>query len=213
LDLHFTDAIATADERDAVDEILGQPDSRWEGGARDGGADHSAEGGHSARGRRHLLLPVLHAVQDRIGWISPGALNYICVRLTIPPADAYGVASFYALLSTEPQPPTVIHICDDIACKTRGADSICAHLVAHVGPSGKPCGSQAVWKRSPCLGLCEKAPAAFFQCAGTDRHNFTVAPITAADAEAALRGDMQAPMLSARRAATPMVSPVGAGDH
>ena len=45
---------------------------------------------------RHLLLPALHAAQARVGWISEGALNHICERLSVPPAEAYGVASFYA---------------------------------------------------------------------------------------------------------------------
>ena len=44
--------------------------------------------------RRQYLLPVLHAIQDRKGWISPGALNYACRRLEVPPAEAFGVADF-----------------------------------------------------------------------------------------------------------------------
>ena len=39
-------------------------------------------GSTSVRDRRDLLLPALHAVQDRVGWISRGALNYICRRLS-----------------------------------------------------------------------------------------------------------------------------------
>ena len=74
----------------------------WEGGARGAGRDgpRRARRRHEARARRHLLLPGLHAVQERVGWISAGALNYICERLTVPPAEAYGVATFYALLAT-----------------------------------------------------------------------------------------------------------------
>ena len=56
--------------------------------------------------QRHLLLPALQAVQSRVGWISTGALNYICQRLTVPPAEAFGVASFYALLSTSLSRPS-----------------------------------------------------------------------------------------------------------
>ena len=41
---------------------------------------------------RDLLLPALHAVQDGIGWISHGALNYICRRLAVPPAEAWGMS-------------------------------------------------------------------------------------------------------------------------
>ena len=59
---------------------------------------------------------MLHEVQSRIGWISPGALGYVCRRLTIPPAEAYGVASFYALFALEPRAPLVTHVCTDIAC-------------------------------------------------------------------------------------------------
>ena len=60
--------------------VLGPPASGWDGGARRRGAvdGHTARGGHEARARRHLLLPALHALQERIGWISPGGLNYLC---------------------------------------------------------------------------------------------------------------------------------------
>ena len=95
----------TAGERAALDDVLGPPASGWEGGARETGAEgNTAAGGHAARERRHLLLPALWALQERIGWISPGGLNEICRRLTVPPADAYGVATFYALFALEPRP-------------------------------------------------------------------------------------------------------------
>ncbi len=70
--------------------------------------DHRvARGGAEARDDRHLLLPALHALQGGVGWISPGGMNYVCERLTVPPAEAYGVATFYAMFSTEERPRTV----------------------------------------------------------------------------------------------------------
>jgi len=116
VDLRIHDQTATAAERQAVDAVLGEPGSGWVGAVRSKEDGHFAIGGHAARSQRHLLLPVLHAVQARVGWISPGALGYICRRLTIPPAEAYGVASFYALFALEPRPPIVAHVCTDIAC-------------------------------------------------------------------------------------------------
>ena len=114
----------TATERAALDAVLGPPTSGWDGGARaDGVAGNTAAGGHAARARRHLLLPALWSLQERIGWISPGGLNELCRRLTVPPADAYGVATFYALLALEPRPPRVVHVCEDVACRCRGASS------------------------------------------------------------------------------------------
>ena len=97
-------------------------------GPRTANDSHMARGGHAARSRRDLLLPALHAVQARIGWISQPALGYICRRLTVPPAEAYGVATFYALFATSQRPPDVAHVCDDIACRLAGAEETCATL-------------------------------------------------------------------------------------
>ena len=68
---------------------------------------HPCPSRREARGLRHLLLPALHAIQDRFGWVTPGALGYACERLHVPPAEAYGVASFYALFALAEQPPVL----------------------------------------------------------------------------------------------------------
>ena len=168
MDLYFTDDEPTNEERSSVDAILGPADSRWTGGResteRDG---RTAATGHALRSERHRLLPVLHSIQSRMGWISPGALNYACRRLDIPPAEAYGVADFYALLSTQPRPPTVVHVCDDIACMTRGAGDICRRLEETLGAAGTPSNEeQTTWLRSPCLGQCERAPVSLVSSTG-----------------------------------------------
>jgi NADH-quinone oxidoreductase subunit F len=167
----------------AVDGVLGNPTSLWEGGARHAADDHIGFGGHAARAQRPLLLPVLHAIQDRIGWVSRGALEYACRRLSIPPAEAYGVVSFYGRFALEERPARALHVCDDIACKCAGADELCSALEKSVGPAGK------VWHRSPCLGLCDRAPAALVERAGAAHDERQVAPITIDAAKAVLRGD------------------------
>jgi NADH-quinone oxidoreductase subunit F len=175
VDLKLLDVAPSAEERDAVDALLGAPTSGWDGGVRDPVRDtHMAFGGHEARARRHLLLPALQAAQSRVGWISEGALNYICTRLNVPPADAWGVATFYALFSTAPRPMRVLHVCDDIACKCRGADVLIADLEKTVGPEHHPPTGNEVhvadfaWVRSPCLGMCDQAPAAMWQRFGAE---------------------------------------------
>jgi NADH-quinone oxidoreductase subunit F len=135
VDLHFTNDQPSAEERAAVDAAV-------------------------VSAHRHELLPVLQSLTDRLGWISAGALNYACARLNVPPAEAYGVASFYGLLSTTPRPPVIAHVCDDIVCKLQGADRLCSELEALVGEPGEAPGEKATWLRSPCLGLCDRAPAA-----------------------------------------------------
>ncbi len=200
MDLHFTSDEPTLEERAAVDKLLGPPTSSHRGGSRDTNASRSDDATES-RTHRHLLLPALHAVQGAIGWISPGALNYVCRRLTVPPAEAYGVATFYALFSTTPQPPTVVHVCDDIACKARGADDLCAELEQQFGPAGAtPPGGCSAWKRSPCLGLCEHAPAALVQVASTEYQDSTLAPTNASDILALLNGGSAEPRSLGRSA-------------
>ena len=147
-------AVPTPEERAAVDELLGAPSSGWEGGVRDALTHRVSRSGHAARERRDLLLPALHALQAAAGWISEGGLNYVCERLTVPPAEAYGVATFYAMFSVRPRPRTVVHVCDDIACRIAGSEEVARRFDEHDPQS---------WVSSPCLGMCEQAPAIFVQ--------------------------------------------------
>jgi NADH-quinone oxidoreductase subunit F len=193
LDIHLTDAQATEEERAAVDSDLGAPESSWQGGQRQGDdwriserpiGDTRAAVNGDFPGRRHRLLPVLHAIQKRIGWISAGALNYVAVRLDVAPAEVYGVASFYGMFSLRPRPPVVAHVCDDIACITRGSEKLCSELEGTLGPAGSPCsGGRAIWLRSQCLGLCERAPAVLVAWAGEKSQERVLAPASAESVE------------------------------
>ena len=125
-------------------------------------------------------MPALHAVEARFGWLTPGALNYISRRLTVPPAEVHGVATFYHLFSLTPRPPRLIHVCDDIACRVKGAESLCSALEATLGPEGEAdAEGQVAWKRSPCLGQCERAPATLLSQAGPAPRMLSHAPATA----------------------------------
>ncbi len=172
MDLHVVGPAATPGERDAVDALLdpliGLAPGSWSGGARATGGDgRSAHGGQAARARRDLLLPALEAAVASTGWLSQGALNHICRRLSVPPADAYGAASFYGLLPTTERPPVVAHVCDDLACRLAGAERLCGELERAVGPPGTPLlDGTATWLRSPCLGQCERPTAALVTLAG-----------------------------------------------
>ncbi|MHB8469726.1 MAG: NADH-ubiquinone oxidoreductase-F iron-sulfur binding region domain-containing protein [Gaiellaceae bacterium] len=137
-DLKLLTAEPSDAERAAIDAVVGAE------------APYDDRVGRSDRTRRHLLLPALRAAQRRVGWVSEGALGYASRRLEVAPADAYGVATFYALLSLEERPRDVLHVCTDLACALAGAEV--------------PPGAHA----SPCLGLCERAPASLRTIAGEE---------------------------------------------
>ncbi len=155
-DIHIGPQRPTDAERAAVDstlERLGvEPVHRFS-------SERLVTGGTARRReRRHYLLPVLHALQNAEGWISPGGVNYVGELLAVPPAEAFGVASFYDLFRTEA--PThqgdTFHVCVDAACQIAGYDDLAESLRAeghhvHLGP---------------CLGQCERAPALFVQGSG-----------------------------------------------
>ena len=131
-DLFIGPDTATATEAAAVDAVIDDPavDVITERLVR--------SGAQRAKARRHLLLPALHALHDDVGWISKGGLNYIADQLQVPPAEAYGVATFYDMFEFEPTNHDVEY-CDDIACR-----------IASPSTDGIA---------RPCLGRCEQAPA------------------------------------------------------
>ena len=192
MDLHLTDAPPTAQERAAVDSELSSPVS----GRQSDQPQSTGPRAAADNGNRHRLLPALHAVQNRVGWISPGAVNYIALRLDVAPAEVYGVASFYGMFSLQPRPRIVVRICDDIACVTRGSNDLCAELEGTPGAAGSPyCGGRATWLRSQCLGLCERAPAALVSTAGDNPKQRVLAPASPKGVQAlvndAVRGHLR----------------------
>ena len=149
-DLKFTDAVASSGERAAVEAVLGDERALV--------FEHPrlVRGGTRRRHRlRHMLLPALHALQNEAGWISKGGLNYVCEELQVPPAEAYGVASFYEMFRVDAAPNhdgPVTHVCIDGPCRAGSTEAIATVKAAggHV-------------HESPCLGQCERPTAVFIQ--------------------------------------------------
>lgn len=148
----------TTHEREAVASVLGPAPER---------DVHDGVGGHTFREQRHLLLPTLHAVNDRVGWLSQPAIDHIAERLDLGPAEVYGVASFYALFSMDERPAHQTHVCVDVACRSGGG----------LTEPDLPAGAHP----SPCLGMCERAPAAFVTEAGAPRRQAVAGHVTPVD--------------------------------
>ena len=111
---------------------------------------------------RSGLLPALHAAQKLYGWLSEPVTAEIARALNIPLVDVHSVIEFYTLFYNEPVGKRIIRVCVDPACGLKDADGILRHLCSHHGiepGQTTPDGSVTV-EPSPCLGLCEQAPAA-----------------------------------------------------
>ena len=186
MDLKVNSSVATRDERDAVDSVLGKPTQYTQGGTRTEQDLRISRAGEALRNLRHMLLPTLHAVNDRIGWISRGSINYIAQQLDVAPAEIYGVASFYALFSMTERPKRQVHVCIDLACRAMGG------LREDQLPKGT--------HPSPCLGTCERAPAVLVIEAGNPARHEVLAPATPVQINALAKGawpDAEASIVSA----------------
>ncbi len=88
------------------------------------------------------LLPVLHAYQDRDGWISPGALREIAAGLGVPLAELYGMVTFYHHLDTGPPGRSAPRVCDGSVCRLAGSRRLLDSL-----PGSRP---------MACAGRCDE---------------------------------------------------------
>ncbi len=117
------------------------------------------------RGRgREALLPALWDVQTACGSISSEQVHRISHVLRVPEADIYGVIGFYTLFHEEPTGRRIIRVCTDPTCALTGADDVLHGLCMRLGIShdeSTPDGEYTV-EHSPCLGMCDYAPAALF---------------------------------------------------
>ncbi|MGA7750102.1 MAG: formate dehydrogenase subunit gamma [Gallionella sp.] len=106
--------------------------------------------------RPGALLPILHAIQDALGYIPPGSVSQIASALNLSRAEVHGVITFYHHFRTAPPARHTIQICCAEACQSMGAERLIQHAekkLAHLEQS--ECKLQPVY----CLGLCATSPA------------------------------------------------------
>lgn len=115
------------------------------------------------RPARTQALPALQAAQAATGWLSPEVLSYVSSATRLPVADLTGLASFYELLSTEPQGALVLRVCDDIACSCgHRAQELLAALQSALGikPGESTPDGRFTLNTTACLGGCDRGPCA-----------------------------------------------------
>lgn len=103
--------------------------------------------------RRHLdgaLMPVLHGVQDELGWVPPEAVGQIAQALDLSRAEVHGVISYYHHFRSEPVHGPVLQVCRAESCRSMGGEELLQHARGAQG-----CHVEPVY----CLGLCAQSPA------------------------------------------------------
>ena len=101
------------------------------------------------------LIPALHAIQDRVGWLPREELVNLSRDVHRPLYEIEGLISFYPHFLTEPPKKVVLHICHDLSCWLQGADKRIAALRDRYGKD-----AEIDLAEVSCIGRCDAAPAA-----------------------------------------------------
>ncbi len=112
--------------------------------------------------RTAALLPILHGVQDRLGFIPPTATARIAQALNLSRAEVHGVISFYHDFRASQPGRHVLKLCRAEACQAMGSEALEARLKADLGVEyGETTADGRVTLEAVyCLGNCALAPAA-----------------------------------------------------
>ena len=107
------------------------------------------------------LLPVLHAVQDVLGYVPKDAIALIAFDLNLSRAEVHGVLSFYHGFRSEPPGRHVLHLCRAEACQAVGAVGLEAHAKQSLGIDfhGTTADGAVTLEPVYCLGNCALGPS------------------------------------------------------
>jgi len=106
------------------------------------------------------LLPILHGIQDAIGYIPKESVPMIADELNISRAEVHGVISYYHHFHDQPLGKNVVQICRAEACQARGSDALEAHAKSALGCDYHATTADGAFTLEPayCLGHCSVGP-------------------------------------------------------
>ena len=107
------------------------------------------------------LLPILHGIQDQLGYIPPESIDLIAKALNQSTAEIYGVISFYHQFRTTPRGAHQIEICRAESCQSMGGRELEAHAKASLGIDyhQTTADGEVTLEAVYCLGNCACSPS------------------------------------------------------
>lgn len=112
-------------------------------------------------GEPGALLPILHAIQDALGYVPAEAVPAIADAINISRAEVHGVITYYHDFRSGPTTAHTVQICRAESCQAMGGDALMAHAREHLGCIGHAPSRDGDFTVEPayCLGLCAMSPA------------------------------------------------------
>ena len=113
------------------------------------------------RGKPGALLPVLQEAEKILGYIPREMQDVIAMDLNVPASQVFGTMSFYSMFAWHPKSRYIVRVCQSPPCHVLGGDNMLQDLQEElgVGVGGTTPDKLFTLELSPCLGVCEVAPA------------------------------------------------------
>lgn len=112
--------------------------------------------------RRAVVLPALHAVQERLGYVPTQAVVEIAQLLELAPAEVQDTLSFYGFFKQDrPMGALRVWVCRSLSCSCRGSEELLGVLSEKLGvrPGETSADGRVSLETAECLGACDFAPA------------------------------------------------------
>ena len=114
--------------------------------------------------RRSASLMVLHALQERSGWISPEAIEWAARKLELQPIHLFELVTFYPMFRQQPAGKFQFKVCRTLSCALGGSHRLHEHLCRKFGLDPHRHGIQTTpdgrfsVEFVECLASCGTAP-------------------------------------------------------
>ena len=107
------------------------------------------------------LLPILHALQDRFGYVPENAVPLVAKALNLSRAEVHGTITYYHHFRQHPAGRHVLHLCRAEACQAVGADALAEHVKKTLGCDFHQTTEDQAITLEPayCLGQCAIGPS------------------------------------------------------
>jgi len=110
---------------------------------------------------RGACLPMMHAIQEELGFVPHEAVQRIADALNLSRADVHGVLTYYHDFRNAPPGSHVLKVCRAESCQSMGSEQLEAHLQDHhgvaMGETSKD--GELTVEAIYCLGNCALSPA------------------------------------------------------
>ncbi len=112
------------------------------------------------REQRWALIPMLHEIQEAVGYIPPEAIPHIATGLNLFPSQVQGVITFYEQFYTTPRGKNIVRVCRGTACHVRGGKTILKLVKQHLGIDEGETAPDFEYSLETvaCIGCCALAP-------------------------------------------------------